>query len=361
MNRDLYIDVAKGGATLSVIFIHTVFWSGQFYLPHEARVLSLLFDVPLFFLLSGLTSSGNLEKTFFRLLKLQITYMLFVALLFFLDGVYKEVLIHLEGRDKAVEYFRLYGEAYVPDSLDRVWNWKKLGDWFSHQYTSCDLFPVVMGSFWYLKTYFYVSFFGVLALRFFPDHIRWVIGGCVALILYFNFYLKVYPNDQTAYVIYYLAIFLLANQWKKGWNVHHIIYWGLATLMAYILMFARYGGQIFYKINKLKFPPRLPYIVWSFLSLFMVTLGYKRFEMKKQNLLTYIGQNAIFFYFAQGISSSLIYYIVHALKNHLHWGILMLFAFGLNLGLAIGIAWVLKRYDIWGWKQLRIFKKLTAI
>ena len=48
MKRDLYIDFAKGLATLSIIFIHTAFWSGQFYIPTEVRVLSLLFDVPLF-------------------------------------------------------------------------------------------------------------------------------------------------------------------------------------------------------------------------------------------------------------------------------------------------------------------------
>ncbi|MCO7319117.1 acyltransferase, partial [Riemerella anatipestifer] len=85
MKRDLYIDFAKGLATLSIIFIHTTFWSGQYYIPTELRVLSLLFDVPIFFALSGLTSGGNVEKTLYRLLKLQVTYMIFVTLLFFVD------------------------------------------------------------------------------------------------------------------------------------------------------------------------------------------------------------------------------------------------------------------------------------
>lgn len=62
MQRDLYIDFAKGLATLSVIFIHTAFWSGQFYVTTEVRVFSLLFDVVLFYALSGITSGGNLEK-----------------------------------------------------------------------------------------------------------------------------------------------------------------------------------------------------------------------------------------------------------------------------------------------------------
>ncbi len=83
MKRDLYIDFAKGLATLSIIFIHTAFWSGQFYIPSEFRLISLLIDVPIFFALSGITSSGNIEKTLYRLLKLQITYMIFVTGLFF--------------------------------------------------------------------------------------------------------------------------------------------------------------------------------------------------------------------------------------------------------------------------------------
>ena len=45
MKRDLYIDFAKGFATISIIFIHTAFWSGQFYLPTEVRVFSLVFDL----------------------------------------------------------------------------------------------------------------------------------------------------------------------------------------------------------------------------------------------------------------------------------------------------------------------------
>ena len=75
MNRDLYIDFAKGLATLSIIFIHTAFWSGQFYITTEVRVFSLVFDVALFYALSGITSGNNLEKTFYRLRENMKTYM----------------------------------------------------------------------------------------------------------------------------------------------------------------------------------------------------------------------------------------------------------------------------------------------
>ena len=105
MKRDLYIDYAKGLATLSIVFIHTVFWSGQFYVSNEMRIFSLLFDVPIFFALSGLTSSGNIDKTFRRLLKLQITYMIFVTGLFFFDGFFKVFLQSFFDKETYQNFF----------------------------------------------------------------------------------------------------------------------------------------------------------------------------------------------------------------------------------------------------------------
>ena len=49
-NRNYYIDNIRGLATISVVFIHTVFWSGSSYVPEYMRNLSLLIDVPIFFL-----------------------------------------------------------------------------------------------------------------------------------------------------------------------------------------------------------------------------------------------------------------------------------------------------------------------
>ena len=89
MKRDLYIDFAKGLATLSIVFIHTAFWSGQLYLPAEVRTLSLLIDVPVFFALSGLTSGNNVKKTLYRLLKFASYLYDFRDFSIFLDGIMK--------------------------------------------------------------------------------------------------------------------------------------------------------------------------------------------------------------------------------------------------------------------------------
>ncbi len=361
MKRDLYIDFAKGLATLSIIFIHTAFWSGQFYIPTEVRVLSLLFDVPLFFALSGITSSGNVEKTLYRLLKLQLTYMIFVTFLFFLDYFFKVFGLSVFGLDWMKNFYSTFGSKYVPQSISDVPQWQNLGNWYLHSYTNADTFPVVMGSFWYLKVYFILTLFGVLILRFFKNHLNWFIGLCFGLTLLFNLSPHYYPTGQVGYVAFYLGLFLLANKLKgkkipKNWIP---ILYGAFFLVLGILCWS-YGSEILLKMNKAKFPPKLLYIFWSSFSIITLFVFYNRLKISKPNFITNIGTNAIFYYFAQGISSSLVYFIVVPLEEKMSWWILMAIIYILNVALAIIIANLLQKMDGLGWNFLELLRKKTA-
>lgn len=361
MKRDLYIDFAKGFATISIIFIHTVFWSGQFYVPTELRVLSLLVDVPLFYALSGLTSGGNIEKTMYRLLKLQITYMIFVTFLFFLDYFFKVFGLNFFGLDWMKDFYSTFGAKYTPSDISTKPQWQNLGNWYFHQYTMADTFPVVMGSFWYLKVYFILTVFGVLILRFFPKHIKWFTFLCLGLTLMFNILPSYYPSGQVGYVAFYLGLFLVAHQMKgkqipKKWIP---FLYGVLTVIL-VILFWNFGKDYFMRMNKAKFPPKLLYIFWSSFSLLTLFVLYNRLKITKNNFITYIGKNAIFYYFAQGMSSSLVYFIVVPLKEKLIWWVLMILIFCINLILAIIIAEGAKKLDDFGWKVLELLRKKTA-
>ncbi|MGZ5262241.1 MAG: acyltransferase family protein [Kaistella sp.] len=361
MKRDLYIDFAKGFATLAIIFIHTVFWSGQFYIPTEMRVLSLLIDVPLFYALSGITSGGNVEKTLYRLLKLQITFMIFVTLLFFLDYFFKVFGLNVFGLDWMKDFYSTFGAKYVPQNISDVPQWQNLGNWYLHQYTNADTFPVVMGSFWYLKVYFILTVFGVLILRFFPKHTNWFIGLCLGLTLIFNLLPQYYPTGQVGYVALYLGLFLGAHQ-LKGQKIPTkwipVLYGILITI--FIILFWNYGKEYFLKMNKAKFPPKLLYIFWSCFSLVTLFVLYNRLKINKESFITYIGKNAIFFYFAQGMSSSLVYFLVVPLQDAMPWWVLMILIYLINVVFAFGIAIVLKKIDAIGWNILQVLRKKTA-
>lgn len=361
MNRDLYIDFAKGLATLSIIFIHTAFWSGQFYIPTEVRVFSLVFDVALFYALSGITSGANIEKTLYRLLKLQITYMIFVTFLFFLDYFFKVFGLTFFSVDWLQKFYSTFGSKYETTSISIEPQWQNLGNWYLHQYTNADTFPVVMGSFWYLKVYFILTVFGVLILRFFSKHVNWFIALCIGLTLLFNFFPWLYPSGQVGYVAFYLAIFLIANR-MKGKKIPNKMIPVLYTIVAALLlwMFWYYGNEIFYKINKNKFPPKVPYIIWTLFSLVTLFVFYNRLKITQDNFITFIGKNAIFFYFAQGMSSSLVYFLVVYLNEKIAWWILMILIYILNIVLATGIAKALKKIDSLGWNILEFLRRKTA-
>ncbi|MFC5874914.1 Fucose 4-O-acetylase [Chryseobacterium arachidis] len=361
MNRDLYIDFAKGLATLSIIFIHTAFWSGQFYIPAEVRVFSLVFDVALFYALSGITSGSNIEKTLYRLLKLQVTYMIFVTFLFFLDYFFKVFGLTFFSMEWLQSFYSTFGSKYATTSISTIPQWENLGNWYLHQYTNADTFPVVMGSFWYLKVYYILTVFGVLILRFFPKHINWFIGLCVSLTLLFNIFPAIYPSGQVGYVAFYMTVFLVANK-MKGKKIPTTIIPLLYGIVAAALvwMFWFYGNEIFFKINKNKFPPQTPYIIWTLFSLVTLFVFYNRLQIAKENFVTYIGKNAIFFYFGQGISSSLIYFLVVPLKETLPWWILMIIIYGINIILAFIISAGLKKVDESGWKLLEFLRRKTA-
>lgn len=361
MKRDLYIDFAKGFATLSIIFIHTVFWSGQFYVPTEIRVLSLLIDVPLFYALSGLTSGGNVEKTLYRLLKLQITFMIFVTFLFFLDYFFKVFGLHVFGLEWMKDFYSTFGSKYVPQNISDVPQWQNLGNWYLHQYTNADTFPVVMGSFWYLKVYFILTVFGVLILRFFPKHINWFIGLCFGLTLIFNLLPHYYPTGQVGYVALYLGIFLAAHQLKgKKIPTQWIPFLYGILILILIILFWNSGKEIFMKMNKAKFPPKLLYIFWSGFSLVTLFVLYNRLKITKESIITFIGKNAIFFYFAQGMSSSLVYFLVVPLQDSMPWWVLMILIYLINIVLAFVIAVGLKKIDAFGWNFLELLRKKTA-
>jgi hypothetical protein len=87
---------------------------------------------------------------------------------------------------------------------------------------------------------------------------------------------------------------------------------------------------------------------------------YNRLKIEKPNFITNIGTNAIFFYFAQGLSSSLIYFAVVALKDQMPWYILMVLMFVLNIAIAVQLAKLVKKLDDWGWKFLYKLKNWSA-
>lgn len=67
-----------------------------------------------------------------------------------------------------------------------------------------------------------------------------------------------------------------------------------------------------------------------------------------------------FLYFAQGISSSLVYFLVVPLKEYMPWWLLMILIYIINILLAFMISAGLKKVDTLGWNILEFLRRKTA-
>lgn len=90
-------------------------------------------------------------------------------------------------------------------------------------------------------------------------------------------------------------------------------------------------------IQSAKFPPTLKY---GFASLVVVMLVRNVNENHMRNcnsFVVHIGKNAIFYYFAQGVGSFVIYYAVNCIQTS-GWLFKWCMVFGINLLITAGIA-----------------------
>ena len=195
--RDQSLDFLRGLAALSIIFIHTAFWSGEAYVPQAVESLSLILDVPFFFFLSGWGGgyARSLKKSLLSLADIYLRYLVFWCL-------YVALLA-------ALRVFPGWGGGLSPANL--------LGN-LRFRIGAGTALPVVMGSIWFLPVYFTVLPAGSLlfwlarrASRGEERRLAAWTGAFLALVLAGLVYTwnggSVPLLDQTA--LFYLAFYLL--------------------------------------------------------------------------------------------------------------------------------------------------------
>ena len=96
-----------------------------------------------------------------------------------------------------------------------------------------------------------------------------------------------------------------------------------------------------FQVQKLKFPPHITYMLLGMIAI-LISLYIKGIaKINPQNHIVKIGKHAIFYYFGQGISSSILFKIRNMFKYH--WSIKFIILLIINLILAIIISEVLRK------------------
>lgn len=322
MKRDYSIDNIRGIATLSVLYIHTVWWSGESYVPGYVKNLALLLDVPVFFVLTGC-----------------------------LIAIFKKI-DFISQSYKIVMYFAIYVCFY--QLLFWEFNIESILKAIFMIGLDTPSFFVVNGSYWFVPTYVVSLLVSSLLIIKHENIINYLIPLSFLYLTYafvFNYSIGVsLLGVGFDSIVYYSSCILLGFRFIKSKD-KRIFYFALLLMFFCWLMWILIENKYIF-LQNFKFPLSLPYVMASCFSIFLTFYFVNKIN-KKIPILTFIGASSIHFYLAQGISSTLIYHFV----NHIYyfWLLKLAILFLINLIIFLSIGYSL----VFGEKFLRkIFKFL---
>lgn len=319
--RDYSLDFFRGLSVLNIIMIHTAFHSGEMYVPNFFSQITLLFDVPLFFFYAGWSSfySNSVGKLVKNLIKMLIEWIIFISMIdviqFLISGERIPINIYVQQL-----YFNGVGVEH--------------------------LFPSISWSTWYMPAYVIVSLIGTGLIILCKNNKR-VISVILVLSVISMLYISqdainLRVLDMSSYTICYLFFYFLGYltvEKRRVTLIRTII--NMIGIIVVWLILSRCYNMSFWNLQSAKFPPHLIYMVASLLSIVIVIFlrDKSRFNGLLGKGLQYIGSHALYFYFAQGVGASFLFYIVQVISFD-NWIIKFVVAYFINaiITIVLGVA-----------------------
>lgn len=313
--RNNYIDVLKGIAIISVIFIHTAFASGLEYVPQWFANFTLLFEVPMFFFLSGwsFSYSKNNKSYLKSLILTQIRYIIYIFIV--------AIIINFIN--------------YISKGIFSI-GVEKFLEWIFHKDISTSPFKEVRNSLWFFRVYFIVCIIGSVLLKLLNEKSSKRMILLLGITLFgTTFAFEGLGNMKLGmeynYIFFYLLFFMLGNITKyKSLNIKETVIYIVLAVLGLIIINVFTERNIF-NIQGNKFPPNFIYLLWSLFGVIIVLYLKKFFINCKENFISKIGQNSIYVYFAQAIGASILWFISPAINLEWYYKIIIMFIINLIL------------------------------
>lgn len=297
--RNHYIDVLKGLAALNIVFIHTVFNSGANYVPDWLRAVSLAVDVPFFFFLSGWAVASmpaiRYQKTFASLWRIYMQWVVFVVATFTLmAAVAAATTIPLGSRRDFVANF--------------------LGNLVLENPNTPLPFHGVMGGGWFLVVYFAVIPVMSFAIAFIRRYTDAMLPVALLLLVCLVGFVRVQAGGQFfffgQYFLCYSAFFLLGflqrDLFLRAWQALALIAVALAGLWVALQL----QGAALIHMQSLKFAPSLAWVCFSLVAIVVAVFAKRwQFQITGRGPLTWVGKNALQFFFTNAVAASLVMFI----------------------------------------------------
>lgn len=324
MNRNYYLDNIRGIAAIMIIMIHTAWHSGVNYVPEHIRNMTLLFEVPIFFFLAGWSYRycKSIKNYIKKLFSIQLQYMFFITLIF-------------------IFIITLCLIRNIPTDINGI----NLIKWYFHSYTSMYPFISVEASLWFFPVYFVVSALISTFLTYNSEKsskllLYFLILALVLISFKFaeigNINIFITLNFFVFYSIFYLLGYILI---KTKINFRQLIY-GSACILTLLLAIYSIKHLDILNLQLYKFPPHFIYFLWSLFGV-LIILYLKNYDYYfKKNIFSFFGQNAIYAFFAQGVSSSILFKIVNHIQ--LEWYFKLPICFIINFIMAFILIFAIK-------------------
>jgi hypothetical protein len=331
--RDPFVDWFKGIMILSVINIHTVYWSGYSYIPEGVRQAALLVDVPIFFFISGyVTRPGSfffcLLKTIRQFIRLYLHYLLISFLLLFAVFLMTIMLSGWEHADLGPAVVSVFGLSPHGALWDSIWGYN--------------------GSLWYVRDYFSLLVFvpflvGISSLY------KIKFNVLVFVLLFTALFPKEYADQRFLFskygdVSFYLFFFVLGvifREQEDQLDTRGLLMSLFLTICLAVVVFYSDNGVLF--TDRYKFPPATQYLIYSLPLVHIFALLKKKlrqgaftFSGRCSLLLRWCGINIYYVYLFQGAVCSLAFFFVQYLVPVFHPAILygLILSFNILLSLA---------------------------
>lgn len=324
MKRDEGIDFWRGIACIAVIMIHTVFHSGNNYIPSNISCWFLLFDVPVFMYLAGMAYfySNDLKRKIKEILNIVKKWIIFIICAY----------IVLWFIDRDAIYFK------------DIFSWIAFSPKTSSQYIYS-----LKSSLYFIPYYIEATLIGAIILYFIKgnkDKVKIIIN--IILLLLF---ILISTNNGISYfnlnsnVIAYIIFFLLGyiSMFIKFKNLKIFLLTEFVLIIFVVWLFHINNIDIS-ALQSLKLPNmNYIYFITSLISIIFVFYIKDKFRYKSKfaKPIKYIGKNSICMFFSQGISSSLLYMVNNLIGNSLSLNVKIIAMFTINLSMALIIFLIL--------------------
>ena len=330
------VDIWKGVTILSVLVIHTCFWSGRQYLPDWMRHVSLLLDVTVFFFISGFLLQSSISKIVIQRAGRQsyrlIVDFFLISLIVLLLAIVLYYILRLEDRVELNLQTAVFSGLKV-DPSGSVW----------------EVLQVYGGSIWFLRVYLMVLLVGSLLLA--SPLQRWlpvlpVLSFAAFLVIVeFPQLDKPFVLSDTRFLTFYLTIFLSGAFLKKYLQRISLkvlsIFW--ITLIAIsLVIIIRDGGLP--DLQAAKFPPSILYLLFSMHSIMIFCLlvvyesvhSFPSPHCRIRIFLSWCGRNSFRIFLWQGVAASIPYFFIpDMLKRQIPTTIIFLSVLIWNVSLSL--------------------------